>query len=125
VSRTRALPLLAVGAAALGVVLAARVDGYHPAFPAAFGTAVLWRLALGRDGRRLLPRRVLAAALATLLAVGVTLVLTAASIVGPRPPLPPLLEMLTALARVALLALLDALGALWLVVLSSTHAAGA
>ena len=118
------LPVLASVALGLGVALAARAPGYDLSFAYAFGAALLWRLALGRDGRRLLPRRVLAGVLATLLAVGATLLLSESG-TGVAAPLPVLLETLTALATVALLARLDAFGAFWLVLLSSTLAAGA
>lgn len=122
--RAALLSGLAAGTLALAVVLAARAPGYRPEFALAFAIALSWRLALGRDGRRLLPRRVLTLLVGTLLALGVTLLFTGASEVRPA-PLPLLLEILTALSTLALLGRLDTFGAFWLVLLSSTHAAGA
>lgn len=118
-----ALPLLAALLAALGVALALRVPGYEPALALAFAVSLAWRLLAGLDGRRLLPRRVLGGLFATLLALALPYLFA----VGGRGVgvLPALLGTLTALATVALLGRLDAFGAFWLVLLSSTHAAGA
>ncbi len=117
-----ALPPLAALLSAVGVLLALRAPGYPTPVAAAFAVAALARLLLGRDGRRLLPRRLLGALFATLAALALPFLFAVGDAGGPL--LPALLGVLTALATVALLARLDAFGAFWLVLLSSTHAAG-
>lgn len=119
-----ALAWLCAVLAALAAALGARLPGYDLAFGAALLVGVAWRLVLGRDGRRLLPRRVLAALTATLLALGLPFLFDRGS-TGPEAGLGALLGVLSTLLTAALLGRIDSFGAFWVVLLSSVHAAAA
>ncbi len=118
--RVRALPLLATLLAALAVLLAARLPGAEPAFPAGFAVALLWRLGLGLDGRGLVPRKVGALLLGALLAAALPFLFTQASSTDAHSFFLALIGTLTCFLGLVLLLPLSAFGAFWLVLLATT-----
>jgi transglutaminase-like putative cysteine protease len=118
--RVRALPLLATLLAALAVLLAARLPGAEPAFPAGFAVALLWRLGLGLDGRGLVPRKLGALLLGGLLAAALPFLFAHASSTDPHSFFLALIGTLTCFLGLVLLLPLSAFGAFWLVLLATT-----
>jgi hypothetical protein len=126
VSRVGALALASTLLAATALAAAARLPGFDPEFAWAFAVAAGLRLALGLDGRRLLPRRALTAVAATLAALVMAwlLLVSREGTAGPS-PLVAFLAVGTSFQALCLLARQGGWPTFLVILLSSTSAVGA
>ncbi len=119
------LPAVLVLLAGMGMVAIYPLPGFPRPFLWSFVVAAAMRLAMGRDGSRLAPRWVLQTIAWVLAVVCVGWLFSGAQKYSGIWPLVGLLSVLAAFQSLCLLMRLKPFGAFFVIVLSSTHAAGA